>query len=143
MTSVEMVVAIATSSAFTGAVVEVVREIRKIADKKRNKGLAKLQNDIDDMRSQSAVTCGEIKTIHAELLARQETDKVILHDRIWEVFHTLADEETIEVEDMANLDYLYEEYVKLCGNHQAETMYNFVKNKPVRMESKHNGKTQK
>lgn len=135
MTSAEMVVTIITSSAFTGAVVEIVREARKIVDRKKNKGLAKIEGDIADIRSQNAQYCSDIKVIKDELLARQETDKVILHDRIWEMFHTLSGEDCVTIEDMANLDYLYEEYTKLHGNHQAEIMYNFIKKMPVKADA--------
>lgn len=132
MTSVEVVVTIATSSAFTGAVVEIVREIRKVVDKKRNKGLAKIEGDIANIRTQTAQNSTDLRMIKDELNARQETDKVILHDRIWEMFHSLSLESEITVEDMANLDYLFEEYNKLQGNHQAEIMYNCIKSKPIR-----------
>ena len=141
MTTAEMVVTIATSSAFTGTVVEVVREVRKIVDRRKNKGLAKIESDIADIRSQNAQNNKDLRAIKDELLARQETDKVILHDRIWEMFHTLSKEESVTVEDMANLDYLFEEYTKLHGNHQAEIMYNFIKKMPVRTEVDASDKT--
>lgn len=129
-----MVVTIITSSAFTGAVVEIVREIRKMVDRRRNKGLAKIEQDLSDIRSQNAQYCHDIGVIKNELLARQETDKVILHDRIWEMFHALSGDDSVTVADMANLDYLFEEYTKLSGNHQADIMYNCIKKMPVRRE---------
>lgn len=141
MTTAEMVVTIATSSAFTGTVVEVVREVRKIVDRRKNKGLAKIESDIANIRSQNAQNNKDLRAIKDELLARQETDKVILHDRIWEMFHTLSKEDSVTVEDMANLDYLFEEYTKLNGNHQAEIMYNFIKKMPVRTEVDASDKT--
>lgn len=141
MTTAEMVVTIATSSAFTGAVVEVVREVRKMVDRRRNKGLAKIENDIANIRSQNAQNNKDLRAIKDELLARQETDRVILHDRIWEMFHTLSNEDSVAVEDMANLDYLFEEYTKLHGNHQAKIMYTFIKKMPVRTEVDASDKT--
>lgn len=136
MTTSEIIVAVATSSAFTGLLVEVVRTIRRAIDKRKNKGLAKLEKDVNSIRQQTIATAGKIVEIQNELATQKRTNLVLLHDRIWDVFARNHDKEYVSVEDKANLEYLFDEYQRRGGNHHAEIMFDFIENKPVAVEAK-------
>lgn len=131
MTIGEIAIAVLTSSAFTGLLVEIIREIRKAVDKRQNKGLAKLENDIRKIHDTVDHMSKTVDKVETTLADRAETDKVLLHDRIWEMFNELRDSPFVTVEDLANLEYLFQEYSALGGNHKAEIMFNAIENKPL------------
>lgn len=132
MSTGEIIVAVLTSSAFTGLLVEIVRSVRRIIDRKKNKGFAKLENDISCIREKTAETESKVDEIQDELQRQKETDLVLLHDRIWEIFNRLHEAQSVSVEDKANLEYLYEEYKNSNGNHHAEIMFEVIESKPVK-----------
>ena len=132
MTTGEIIITVLTSSAFTGLLVEIVRTVRRAFDRKRNKGFAKLENDISCIREKTADTESKVEKIRDELERQKETDLVLLHDRIWEIFNRLHEAQSVSVEDKANLEYLYEEYKNSNGNHHAEIMFEVIESKPVK-----------
>lgn len=134
MTTGEIVVAVLTSSAFTGLLVEILRALRSIIERRKNKGLAKVENDIKSIKDKTLETGEKVIEIQEELARQKETDMVLLHDRIWDVFNRLQNEKYISVEDKANLEYLYDEYRSNNGNHQAEIMFNYIEKKPLKTE---------
>ena len=136
MTTSEIIVAVVTSSAFTGLLVEVVRTIRQAIDKRQNKGLAKLEKDVDSIRQQTIATAGKIVEIQNELAKQKETNLVLLHDRIWDVFARNQHKEFVSVEDKANLEYLFDEYQRRGGNHHAEIMFEIIDKKPAAVTTK-------
>lgn len=134
MTTGEIIIAVLTSSAFTGLLVEIVRTIRRGIDKRQNKGLAKIENDLTDVKHTLDETGKSLSKMEEELVRQKETDLVLLHDRIWEIFDRLRNEEHISVEDKANLEYLYDEYKNSNGNHHAAIMFELIESKPLKRE---------
>ena len=132
MTYTEIAVTVLTSSAFTGLLVEIIRTLRRAFDKRKNKGLAKLESDVDAIKKQIDKSGKKMEEIFDELERQKETELVLLHDRIWEIFYKLQDKEYVTVEDLANLEYLYAEYKEKDGNHHAEIMFNEIEKKPVK-----------
>lgn len=128
----EIFVAVLTSSAFTGMVVEIVRQVRHFIDKRKKRGLAKIENDLKEIKDKTEDNGNKIIAITEELDRQKETDLVLLHDRIWDIFHQLNDSEYVTVEDKANLEYLYDEYKNKNGNHHAEIMYDIIESKPIK-----------
>lgn len=139
MTSGEIVVAVLTSSAFTGLLVEIARGFRTAMDKRKNKGLAKIESDLQVVRAKTENNGSKIDALTDELEKQKETDLVLLHDRIWDIFHQLQDAEAVTVEDKANLEYLYDEYKNNNGNHHAEIMYSIIEAKPIKKKGQHHG----
>lgn len=123
----QMLIAVLSSSAVTGALVEAVRAIGKVIARKRNVGITKMESEVDEMHTAFTDLSGTVTEL-------KEADKVILHDRIWDVYYKLQQHDDISVTDRANLDYIFEIYRQLGGNHQAEVMYNELLKKPVRRE---------
>lgn len=134
MNTGQIIVAVLTSSAFTGLLVEIVREIRRVVDRRHNKGFVKLENDIVDLKGMVTDNTQRIDGIKEELERQKETDLVLLHDRIWDMFNRLQGQESVDVEDKANLEYLYDEYRQNNGNHHAEIMYEVIEAKPIKKE---------
>lgn len=120
----EIIKAILTSSVFTGFVLELIKIGKSIYEKKKDKGRAKIDRVVTELAS-------DVKQIKRDVECNEETERVLLHDRIWQIYYELKDRETITVEEDANLDYLYSEYEKKNGNHKAKAMYKFLKKKPV------------
>lgn len=135
MTGWKIVLALMSSSAFTGLVIELIREVRKYFERKNNTGLHKLETDIKEMREDYSRIAKDIKEIRTDLDAGRETEKVLLHDRLWQAFRLFQDAEQISVEDRANIDYLYAEYKKKNGNHKAKVMYEYIIQIPVTPEA--------
>ena len=135
MTTGEIIVAVLTSSAFTGLLVEIVRTARRAFDRKRNKGLAKLETDITTLKGIAVDNSKSIDGIKDELNRQKETDMVLLHDRIWEIYERLKNQDSIDLADKANLEYLYDEYKQNNGNHQAALMFDLIEAKPVRIHT--------
>ena len=136
MSTAQVVITIVTSSAFTTAIVEIVRELRRYFEKKNNKGFHKLEEDISEISSKLKEIAEEQEKIRDDLDGSKETEKVLLHDRIWQAFRFFYDKHEISVDDKANIEYLYEEYRKKKGNHNAKTMYEYIKTLPVKPETK-------
>lgn len=120
----KILIALIGSPVLTVIVTEAIRTAKRLFDKKKNKGFAKFEKDLAEIQQQTV-------TILADLNASKETEKVLLHDRIWQAFRYLSGKEEIGVEDRANIDYLYEEYKKKGGNHKAKVMYEYIKTIPV------------
>jgi len=121
MSTGEIVAAILTSSAFTTLVLELVRELRRAIDKRKNQGFSKLEQDVCNIAEDLAAMKEDIEN-------RKEIDNVLLHDRLWQAFRFFSDKDAISVEDRANIDYLYDAYT---GNHKAEIMYKYICSLPI------------
>ena len=120
----QIIIAILTSSAFTGVLVKIIELIAEATNKKKKEAreaLMKHNEKVDSMLD-------EFKT---ELEDLREDNVVILHDRIYSMFKKFEQKDTLTVSDRANLDYLYERYIKRGGNHDAEIIYNIIVEKPV------------
>ena len=69
--------------------------------------------------------------IEGSLGKLEQTDLVLLHDRIWQAFRFFEDKDEISTEDKVNIDYLYKEYKEKGGNHEAEVMYDYIAKIPL------------
>lgn len=69
--------------------------------------------------------------IEGSLDKLEQTDLVLLHDRIWQAFRFFEDKDEISTEDKVNIDYLYTEYKNKGGNHKAEVMYDYIAKIPL------------
>lgn len=127
----QMIVAVLSSGAVTGAVIKLIEYLIHRHDKKKQRGIAKMESDVTAIKVSIDKLIGEIKEL-------QETDIVLLHDRIYQVFYHLDQQSDIDVEDSANLDYLHDRYAALGGNHRAEIMYQQIKEKPIRYRKENN-----
>lgn len=123
----QMIIAVLSTSAATGGVIEIIRGIARFISRKRDTGLAKLEREVSEIHQ-------TVNTLNARMCELEETNRVILHDRIWGVYRKLHKDDDISVKDKANLDYMFKEYQKLHGNHKAEIMYNELNKKPIRKE---------
>lgn len=123
----QMVIAVLSTSAVTGGVIEIIRGITRFISRKRDTGLAKLEREVSEIHQ-------TVNTLNVRMCELEETNRVILHDRIWGVYRKLHKDDDISVKDKANLDYMFKEYKKLKGNHKAEIMYNELNKKPIRKE---------
>lgn len=120
----QIVVAILTSSAFTGVLVKIIEVVADATNKKKREArqaMLEHQQKVDDA----------LQEVESELNALREDNLVIMHDRIYAMFKKFENADTITASDKANLDYLYERYTKRKGNHDAEILYNIIDEKPV------------
>lgn len=135
MTNAEIVIALISSNGGVLIISEVIKSIRRGINKKKGRGLPKLEADIEEMKASYNEIASDVKTLSKDLEEIEETarktDLVLLHDRIWQIYRVLKDRPEITVEEDANIDYLYGEYKKKGGNHKARSMYRFLKNKKV------------
>lgn len=120
----QIVIAILTSSAFTGLIVKILEIVVDVKSKKKKEEREAVLDHIqkvDDMMDDFKGELDELK----------EDNLVILHDRIYAMFKKFEKKDALTASDRANLDYLYERYINRGGNHDAEILYEIIKEKPV------------
>lgn len=117
-----------TDGAFTALILGAAKLAFDYWEKKKDRGQARIAREINEVSE-------SLKSLRTDLEAAEETDRVLLHDRIWQSFRFFSGKEEISVEDRANIDYLYEEYKKKGGNHKAKVMYEYIKTIPVTPET--------
>lgn len=120
----EIIKAVLTSSVFTGFVIELLKIGKSIYERKKDKGQAKIDRMVTEIAN-------DMEQLKKDVEGSEETERVLLHDRIWQIYYELKEKDAITVEEEANLDYLYEEYKKKNGNHKAKAMYKYLKKKKV------------
>jgi len=119
MTNTELVITLLSSSTGTVCITEAIKAVRRRMQAKRGRGFSKLESDIREIRT-------DIKGIREDLDESKEAERVLLHDRLWQLFHFFQDKDEISVEDRANVEYLWDEYKKKQGNHEAEVYYEYI-----------------
>lgn len=124
----QMIIAVLSTSAVTGGVIEIIRGIARFIGRKRDTGLAKLEREVSEIHE-------TVQTLDCRMDESEETNRVILHDRIWAAYGKLHNKDSISVTDRANLDYIFKEYDKLKGNHKAKLMYEVLCKIPVEKET--------
>lgn len=120
----QIIIAILTSSAFTGLLVKILEIIVDAKSKKKKEereALIKHTEQVDAL----------LEDLKSELDDLREDNLVIMHDRIYAMFKKFENADTVTTSDRANLDYLYERYIKRHGNHDAEILYSIIIEKPV------------
>ncbi|WP_373681188.1 hypothetical protein [Enterococcus plantarum] len=70
--------------------------------------------------------------IERRLKKLEEANLAMLHDSIYEKCSHYIEQGFISVDDLDNLEYLFSGYSGLGGNGTGETLYNKVKELPIR-----------
>ena len=115
-----IVLAILGSSAFTGLVLKLLEAAvdrwSKGAREKREaqaKALADLTAAVDGLK---------------------EDNRVLMHDRLFCLFEEFGPRDALTAGERANVDYLFDRYRGIGGNHHAEIYYNLLAAKPIKPE---------
>ena len=116
----ETIIAILGSSAFTGLVLKI---IEAGVDRWSKTAREKLEAQ---ERAFSALA--------AAVESLKEDNRVIMHDRLFCLFEEFAGRDAISAGERANVDYLFERYKAIGGNHHADIYYNLISEKPVTAE---------
>lgn len=120
----QIIIAILTSSAFTGLLVKILEIIVDANSKKKKEAreaILKHNENVDKL----------LDKFQDELTDLKDDNLVILHDRIYAMFKKFEKQDTLTASDRSNLDYLFERYSKRGGNHDAEILYKIIIEKPV------------
>lgn len=120
----QIIIAILSSSAFTGVLLKIIELIAEATNKKKKEereAILRHNENVDTM----------LEEFQGELNDLREDNLVIMHDRIYAMFKKFEHADTITSSDKSNLDYLYERYTARNGNHDAEILYRIVDEKPV------------
>lgn len=139
MSNIEIVIMLCSSSTGTVIVTEGIKSLRRFIRKRKGKGISQIESDIAEIKLTNERIEKSQNEMKKELDDSKETERVILHDRIWQSFRFFSDKDEISVEDRANIDYLYAEYKKKKGNHKAQIMYEYIKTIPVIPETTEEG----
>jgi hypothetical protein len=106
-----------------GGSLEIIKYLIQRHDEKKN-GTRSLKSSIKEIRENVADLKNEVQEL-------KEDDGAIMHDRIYAEFNRLTQQESITVEDRANIDYLWERYSKRGFNHKGEILYRKICEIPV------------
>ena len=130
----EIALALLTSSAFMAVLSKLLdplvqwatdRFSKKRAAEREAEGKRKAAEEKERAELKEA-----IKSLKADMEDSRKDTVVLMHDRIYQIFRNLRDEESITAEEASNLTYLYERYKARGGNHDAEALYNIIDSKP-------------
>lgn len=120
----QIIIAILSSSAFTGVLLKIIELIAEATNKKKKEereAILRHSENVDTM----------LEEFQGELNDLREDNLVIMHDRVYAMFKKFEHADTMTASDRSNLDYLYERYTARGGNHDAEILYNIIIEKPV------------
>jgi hypothetical protein len=120
----QIIIAILSSSAFTGVLLKIIELIAEATNKKKKEEREATQRHNEQVDE-------ALVAFRAELEDLREDNLVMMHDRIYAMFKKFEHADTITASDKANLDYLWERYSNRKGNHDAEILYKIVDAKPV------------
>lgn len=126
----QMVIAVITSSAVTGAVTGMIKYFIDRHDRKNGKA-AELENSLAEVRKTLAEISKMLNELTNDVNNLKKDDIVILHDCIYKALTFLSKFEKITITDRCNVDYIFERYKENGGNHKAELMYEAIKQIPV------------
>ena len=119
----EMIVTVMVGILGGGGLLELIKYLLQRHDEKKN-GNNSIKSSIKEIRENVADLKNEVNEL-------KEDDGAIMHDRIYEQFNKLKDQETLTVQDRANIDYLWERYSKRGFNHKGEILYQKICEIPV------------
>ena len=115
-----VVFAILGSSAFTG----IVLKLLEAAVDRWSKGA----------REKREAQAKALADLAAAVESLKEDNRVIMHDRLFCLFEEFGQRDSITAGERANVDYLYERYKAIDGNHHADIYYGLISAKPVEAE---------
>lgn len=115
-----VVIAILGSSAFTGIVLKVL----EAAVDRWSKGA----------REKREAQVKALADLTAAVESLKEDNRVIMHDRLFCLFEEFGTRDALTAGERANVDYLFDRYRGIGGNHHAEIYYNLLAAKPIKPE---------
>lgn len=115
-----IVLAILGSSAFTG----IVLKLLEAAVDRWSKGA----------REKRAAQVKALADLAAAVESLKEDNRVLMHDRLFCLFEEFGPRDALTAGERANVDYLFDRYRGIGGNHHAEIYYNLLAAKPVTAE---------
>ena len=101
---------------------------------KRKKEKEAVQELLKKVDSQNFEQAKDIKALSNGLNAVRQDFLVLMHDRIFNIFKEVSQQEKISISEKSNLDYMYERYVDETmkkGNHDAENYYKLIEKMKV------------
>lgn len=134
MTAGEIVLALLTSSAFMAVLSKLLDPVvqwitekysKKRATEREAEQKRKAEEDKERAELREAIT-----SLREDMDDSRKDTIVLMHDRIYQIFRELRDDESITAEEASNLKYLYERYKARGGNHDAEELYTIIISKP-------------
>lgn len=127
----QMIIAVLSSSAVTGAIIKVIEWLIGIHDRKKGKTSC-MQKDIKELSENVKALTTQIEALTQDVSEIKDDNLAILHDSIYDMFDNLSERPSLSVKDRANLDVLWHRYHDVHGgNHEGELMYQQLKSKPV------------
>lgn len=135
----ELAALILSSSGLAAIAVKLIEVLYDAFSRRR-----KTQRRAEDERRKCEQECREeirdtLETLKTELEENKEDTVALMHDRIYQTFCRLNAQDSISVEDKANLDYLWQRYKARGGNHKAEVLYDVIDRIPVKAETEVRG----
>ena len=115
-----VVIAILGSSAFTGIVLKVL----EAAVDRWSKGA----------REKREAQAKALADLTAAVEGLKEDNRVLMHDRLFCLFEEFGPRDALTAGERANVDYLFDRYRGIGGNHHAEIYYNLLAAKPIKPE---------
>lgn len=127
----QIIIAVVTSSAFTGVIIKIIDIIISRYSRKHGR-LLEIEKDLKEIKEK----VNKVKEMDNEIGELKQDILVILHDRIYQLFDRFIREDNISVQDRANIDYLYNRYENRGGNGKASLMYEKIKNIPIKQDAR-------
>lgn len=72
------------------------------------------------------------KAVNQRLSNLEDSNIALLHDKIYKYCSEFIESGKVSIDDLNNLEYLFKSYKSLGGNGTGETLYNRVKELPIK-----------
>ncbi len=129
-----IILMILTSSGGTALLIKLIDILQDNFSEKRKKEKEAVQELLKKVDSQNFEQAKDIKALSNGLNAVRQDFLVLMHDRIFNIFKEVSQQEKISISEKSNLDYMYERYVDETmkkGNHDAENYYKLIEKMKV------------
>ena len=129
-----VILMILTSSGGTALLIKLIDILQDNFSEKRKKEKEAVQELLKKVDSQNFEQAKDIKALSNGLNAVRQDVLVLMHDRIFNIFKEVSQQEKISISEKSKLDYMYERYVekkKKKGNHDAENYYKLIEKMKV------------
>lgn len=129
-----IILMILTSSGGTALLIKLIDILQDNFSEKRRKEKEAVQELLKKVDSQNFEQAKDIKALNNGLNAVRQDFLVLMHDRIFNIFKEVSQQEKISISEKSNLDYMYERYVDETmkkGNHDAENYYKLIEKMKV------------
>lgn len=129
-----VILMVLTSSGGTALLIKLIDILQDKFSEKRRKEKEAVQELFKKVDSQNFEQAKDIKALSNGLNAVRQDFLVLMHDRIFNIFKEVSQQEKISISEKSNLDYMYERYVDETmkkGNHDAENYYKLIEKMKV------------